>query len=142
MSDIALGYWLNRAGFLMRGELVRRFRAAGFDLTAEEFAILNRAHLDNGPTQKEIAEKTTKDKTTMTRFIDRLVKKGLLVRRPDPTDRRRARVYLIKRGVQTREALLPIAFGLVQDSIRGIPAGDVQVAMDVLKRISDNLADM
>lgn len=142
MIEKTFGFWVNRAAFLMRGELVRRFRGAGFDITAEEFAILNRVHLDEGSTQKEIAEKTTKDKTTMTRFIDKLVKKRLLVRRPDTEDRRRVRVYLTERGVKMREKMIPIAKGLMQDSAADIPSDDMATTMGVLKQISDNLAKL
>ena len=139
MIEKTLGFWVNRAAFLMRADLVRRFREAGHDITAEEFAILNRVHLDQAPTLKEVAEKTTKDKTTMTRFVDKLVKKGLLRRRPDPEDRRCVRVHLTDRGEVIRHDLLPIAMELLKESVGGIPDDEVAITMKVLRGISENL---
>ena len=139
MIENTLGFWLNRTAFLMRADLVRRFGQAGFDITAEEFAILNRVSLEGGPTQTRISEQTFKDKTTTTRFVDRLEGKGLVERRRDPADGRRVRVGLTAKGGKVRAALVPIAQGLIADTVEGIPADQLAATMAALRRMTANL---
>ena len=76
------------------------------DVTPEQWVVLFRLYEREGLTQSELGDRTVKDKTTVTRILDRLEKKGLLYRRRDTRDRRSQRIYLTESGTSVLGALM------------------------------------
>jgi DNA-binding MarR family transcriptional regulator len=70
----------------------------GIGSTSEEFTLLLALWERDGRTQLELAQWTGKDKSTVTRLVDGLVGKALVVRRDDEADRRRTRLWLTPAG--------------------------------------------
>ncbi|MDQ7003819.1 MAG: MarR family transcriptional regulator [Ghiorsea sp.] len=70
-----LGFYINRVSYLMTEEIEKRFAQAGLNIVAQEFAILMRLFQEGDVPQAKIIELMMRDKTTITRRIDGLVKK-------------------------------------------------------------------
>ena len=96
--DRGIGYRLCLVATQIKIALRRMFVRAGFDVTPEQWSLLLRLHEGPGQIQSELADRTVKDKTTITRILDRLEHKGLAERRRDPNDRRTQRLFLTPRG--------------------------------------------
>jgi DNA-binding MarR family transcriptional regulator len=94
-----LGYLLKHA-FLGLEELNDR-ALAPFDLTARELSLLMAVAGLESASQQEAAEALGIDRTTMVTYVDLLEGKGLVQRRPDPSDRRRNVVEVTERGART-----------------------------------------
>ena len=77
---------------LIRTEADRRARAHG--MTRAQWTILIRLESQPGLLQKELAEILEVEPITVARLIDRLEARGMVERRPDPTDRRCWRLHL------------------------------------------------
>jgi DNA-binding MarR family transcriptional regulator len=137
--DSTLGYLVNRTSAIMRQELQRRFRAAGRELTAEAWALLGQLWKEDGLSRQQLADRTIKDETTITRLLDGLVDKGLVRREQDQGDRRVVQVRLTEQGWQLRAELVPVAQGLMDDASRGIPEGDMDITRKTLRRVLENL---
>ena len=75
----SLGYVIGRAGRAMANRLNQNFEKAGYDVTCEQWAVLMSLWHKNGQSQKELASITCKDKTSITRLLDGLEKKNLVV---------------------------------------------------------------
>ena len=63
----AVGYVVNRAALRLKAALQKAFRESGYDVTAEQWAVLNCLWTNEGMTQTEIADRVAKDKTNLTR---------------------------------------------------------------------------
>jgi MarR family transcriptional regulator for hemolysin len=63
----------------------------------------------DGMSQAELSRVVAIEPPTMVRTVDRMVRDGLVQRRPDPTDGRISRIYLTKRGRALRDELVPRA---------------------------------
>ncbi len=137
--DQAIGMHVNRTAFLMTEEIARRFAKHGYPLSAQDFGILYRLSKQGTLTQVEIAALMLRDKTTITRRIDGLVKKNLVKRSHDPGDRRYYRISLTREGEQALTVLIPLVSEFQQEVLSGIPDPDIQVTLDTLKHISDQL---
>lgn len=135
-------YWANRVSFLLRKEARERFVAEGLDIRAEEMAILMQLWTEPGQTPSMLADKTVRDRTTVTRFLDGMEKKGLIRREPDAGDRRRVIVTATEKSVAMQGRIMPVVRGLIADSMQGVDAGDAAIACDVLRRLAGNLLDM
>lgn len=93
-----LGYLLKHA-FLGLEDLNDR-ALAPLDLTARELTVLMAVAELESASQHEVAQALGVDRTTMVTFVDLLEGKGLVGRRPDPSDRRRNVIEMTARGEQ------------------------------------------
>ncbi|MFV2038111.1 MAG: MarR family winged helix-turn-helix transcriptional regulator [Paracoccaceae bacterium] len=133
-------YWANRLSALARRELAMRFRAAGHDVSAEEWAILMLLWREDGQNPGEMSARTVRDPTTMTRLVDSMVRKGVVTRQADENDRRRSRICLTQMGRELQAILVPLAMPMINDAMRGISQADGEVAVRVLSRMTQNLS--
>lgn len=91
-------YMLDKAIKTYRQFAQRRLNDAGLDITIDQWLVLNTIESDPGVSQLEIAERVFKDAASVTRIIDLLIKKGYLLRRSHPVDRRRFTLELTCEG--------------------------------------------
>jgi MarR family transcriptional regulator for hemolysin len=138
----AIGINVNRTAFLMTEEIARRFSGCGLPLSAQDFGILLRLYQQGSTTQVEIAAMMMRDKTTITRRIDGLVKKRLVRRNPDPDDRRYFRVELTEAGHQALEVMVPLVRDFQREVLSGIPEEEKAVTIRTLQHISDKLINL
>ncbi|MGH1561294.1 MarR family winged helix-turn-helix transcriptional regulator [Mumia sp. DW29H23] len=81
-----------------------------------EFAVLT-ALDESGPlSQAGLSDTVGLDRSDMVRLLDRLAEQGMVVREPDPADRRRNRIALTKAG-RTRLRTLDGAVADAQDEV-------------------------
>ena len=134
-----LGFAVQRASIIMKKQLIELFQEQGYHITPEEFAILGRLWEEDGLLQSVINDKTLKDKTTVTRLLNRLIKKGLIKKKTDAADRRNYRIHLTKKGKTLKDQIIPIVEQLLAAASRNITAADLQTTIQTLKAIFANL---
>jgi len=134
-----LGYLINRCAILLKQELTHRFNQAGYDITPEEWAILNRLWEQDGMSQNELAERTVKDKTTITRFLIQMEKKKLITRPASKIDGRSKNVFLTSNGQNLKPILINITKGLLAEAGLGLSVQDLQTTFTTLQTIENNL---
>ena len=114
-----------------------------YDLTLEQFHLLKNMPPDGqGLTQRELGEVANKKPANMTRILDRLGKKGLIVRRDNPDDRRVALVYLTEKGLTL---VKKVHGGFEEFSKRLVMCAsekEQETTKKVLQQISKNLLEM
>ena len=138
--DNALAYWIHRVYQATRNETYRAFRGHGEEITPEQWIVLVRLWEQDGRTQTELGESTFRDRPTMSRILDVMEKRGLLVRKADAENARVWRIHLTREGKALKKVLVPLAQELVQRSVAGIPRRELEITRNVLKRMFDNLA--
>ena len=138
----SLGYYLNRCTILLRARLVERFKDRGIEATAEEWALLAlvREHRDSPLSVNGLARLSLKDRTTVTRFLDRLEARRLLVRRPSPVDQRTALIQSTPEGAPLTEKMAEEAEALMSLLRTDIPKEDLEATLRTLKRIMEKLS--
>lgn len=132
-------HWVNRLGFLVRKELGQLFMQEGHDIGPEEWAVLLLLWRDRSKTPGDIAAVTFRDRTTVTRLIDGMVRKGLVSRETDPSDRRKSVVQATDRGKNLEQELVPIARALITRALQGIDPRDVETTVRSLRAMTQNL---
>lgn len=140
--ETQLHYWVNRASFLMRKEIQERFSAEGLDLRAEEMAILIQLWRQPGQTPTRLADSTVRDRTTVTRLLDGMVRKNLVSRGADTRDRRRVIVRPTGHSMSLQPVIIRVARGMIAESMQGISPGDADTALRVLEALTENLLKM
>ncbi len=132
-------HWVNRLSFLLRSEVHNGFKQGGIDLSAEEWALLL-VLWQKGPQQMgPLAALTLRDRTTVTRLVDRLVKKGFVQRSGGETDRRQVMVSISKEGSAAREHIVGAVLPVIEKSDQNISLKEKEIALKVLKQMVENL---
>ncbi|NGN94307.1 MarR family transcriptional regulator [Nocardioides sp. KC13] len=117
MDRPELGFLLSR---LMREVMAREkpiLDAAGLEMW--DYAVLTALADSDAPTQAQLAAATGRDKTRLIGNLDRLEAEGMVVRQPDPADRRNRIVSLTPAGSRVlrrcREAIEAMEAELLAD---------------------------
>lgn len=74
--------------------------------------------------------------STMTRTVDPLVKKGLVIRQPDTEDRRVVRVCLTEGGMKAKQQMQNTLQWFFSSVMEEIPAGEREVVIQSLERLN------
>lgn len=90
----AFGFLINDIARLYRAEIDRRIADAGLDLTAAEARTLMHTARHAPVRQTVLAEHMGIEAMTVSSYLDRLEKAGLVIREADPVDRRAKLVVL------------------------------------------------
>jgi DNA-binding MarR family transcriptional regulator len=138
----SLGFIIYRTALALKAALQRCFRENGYEITPEQWAIIRHLGEEEGLSQREIAEKASKDKPNITRMLDALEKRHLIFRQPDPHDRRKYCIYLTKEGKQLQERLLPLTRGLRERVTQHLPQPEVEFLKVTLNKIYQNLGNL
>jgi DNA-binding MarR family transcriptional regulator len=141
-QEKSLGYVIGRAGRALANRLNHNFEKAGHDVTSEQWAVLTNLWQKNGQNQKDLAGVTCKDKTSITRLIDVLEKKSLVVRTPDKLDARHKLIYLTNKGKALQQALVAIAQKTLVEAQEGIQVRNLEICKTVLRQVAKNLSEV
>lgn len=96
-----LGYVLRRTQSAVFADFAATFAKAGEALTPGEFGLLVLVERNPGLSQTALARALGIDRSTLVPILDRLQGRGLLVRRPSPTDGRTHALALTAPGRTT-----------------------------------------
>lgn len=135
--DNSLGYILNRTNTRMKNNLLHHFR--DYDVTPEQWAILNRLWEREGISPKELAELTSKDQPTIVRILSKLEKKGFIIRHVNPEDSRSYLIFLTRDGIELKGKLFPLAFEALDKAIKDLDKEEIEQVKVVLNKIFQNL---
>jgi DNA-binding MarR family transcriptional regulator len=137
--DESIGHLVGRISRLLLLRLFREFKRLNFDITPEMFIVLGTLKKQDGLSQVFLAEKVEKDMPTISRIIDNLEKRNLVVRIPDTNDRRNKKVYMTRLGKETQDKLQVISLGL-WDILQGeIPDEEFETCKQTLRKVYINL---
>jgi DNA-binding MarR family transcriptional regulator len=137
-TEECIDYTLGKTVQSVKNLLFREFKANGHNITPEQWAVMSYLCKEDGLYQKQIADFLFKDKPTVTRILDLLEKRNLIIRMSDEKDRRKFKIYLTQDGKNTVKQLIPIAND-VQEKIRNnMPLQEIEVLIKLLDKIYAN----
>ena len=138
-SDIDIGMLMSQVDRLCTKKFVQNARKFGMDISQDQWIVIGPIWKQKGISQKEIAEYCGKDKTSVTKIIDTLEKKNLLVRYSDQIDQRIKRVVLSNKGKDLMKNVMPVIEQHRNDLLEGIKSREIETFKVVLKKIYNNL---
>ncbi|MEH6403688.1 MAG: MarR family winged helix-turn-helix transcriptional regulator [Sneathiella sp.] len=138
LIENSFGYALHHASYILKASMKDRFRTAGVNVTPEEFVFLFLIP-EEGASQNLLTKKSLKDKTTITRLVDRLVTKGWISRIENENNRREQIIFVTAEGADVKLKLMPIAQDLISVATQGLDAKDVEISRKTLNQIILNL---
>lgn len=125
---------------LMRSSFDRRVKRLG--LTRSQWLVLRRLHRHPGISQSELAEMLEVERATAGRIIDRMERRGWLVRRPDAADRRINRLYLTAEAEEVEAELGRIARSFVDEAMALLDPEEQDTLAEMMDRVKAKLLAM
>lgn len=117
----------------------RLLREAGHELTPMEARVLGFFARHPGATLTELAEHSGRDKGQLTRLVQGLRERGLLVATPDEADRRVTRLTLGTEAQALHQAVMRQRKRLADAAVAGLSEQERATLMTLLARIATNL---
>ncbi|MFB5676366.1 MarR family winged helix-turn-helix transcriptional regulator [Paenibacillus terreus] len=137
LEEYPLGKFLSRTYLSFRKRATRLI--AEYDVTPEQYAILNELSKADSISQKKLAEILVRDQTTVGKIVDKLMRKELVTRTVDPEDRRAVQLYLTDKGRQLHDELFPLMIGYQKEITAGITQEELAVFYKVFNRIYEQV---
>ena len=145
MKDITIkiensfGQLVKQTERITLNRLQRRLTASGYDVTADQYLVLLQLWHQDGQTQKDLARKTGKDKTSITRLINGLESKSLVVRVPNQIDARSKMIFLTAKGKTNKNSIVRLAQDMFKEALKDISIEELEICKGVLKKVIQNL---
>ncbi len=128
------------AARIMLRELDHSLAEAGISISSEQCILLKHVGLNDGIHQNELAERILRDKAAITRHLDVLEQKKLVVREHNPTDRRQNLLHITSAGRRLLHSVEPLIETINRRATDGIQNEKLEHCKEVLAQVFDNLA--
>ena len=136
--DSSIGYLVGRTSRAIIRRLSKKFTDAGFDVSYEQWSVLIHLYRKDGQTQQELSAASVKDKAAITRLINILEKKNMVLRIPDRSDKRSKLVYLTNKAKEFRDDLVAVVEELLLEAEQGISKVEIENCKATLNKIFHN----
>ena len=136
-----MGMLINSAQRAMTKRFVQNATGSGLEISLDQWMVLGPIWQLESASQKELGEMCLKDKANITRIIDALEQKNLVVRIEDQIDHRIKRVVLTNAGRQLFFDVLPIMEKTREEVRKDISDQDIDTFKIVLSKILENLTN-
>jgi DNA-binding MarR family transcriptional regulator len=132
------GFPMDKAIKMVRLKYNNAFKELGFDLTTEQWVLIEKLYHKNSQSQSDLAEGSYKNAPTVSRIIDLLVKKNLVERQRFENDRRRYKIFLTLKGQEVVETCYPKILELRQTGWTGLSDSDFENFIRMINQITLN----
>lgn len=116
----------------------QRVQSFGYDITIDQWLVLNTLEANPDLSQAEIAEIVFKDTASLTRIIDLMVNKGYIERSISNEDRRRFHLQITKSGKQLLENVSEVVYENRRLALNGISDNEIEMLSETLKKLITN----
>lgn len=110
-----------------------------FDVTVEQFGILAMLWYEEGVKQQDIADKLKRNKATITRIIENMMKRNLIVQIPDQLDKRNKLIYLTQKGKTLQKEMVESSGMIYYQALKNIDAKEIESVLVILNKMVINL---
>ena len=119
--------------------LKQKFARHNVNLTPKQFIVLKHLMEEDGREQKHLAMITERDKTSLTRLISTLEKKGQVRREVSSKDKRVNHLFITEAGKKTFTATLPLITQSIEEIQSGIDQEELDRAIETIMKVRNNI---
>jgi MarR family transcriptional regulator for hemolysin len=134
-----LGFLMAETARLLRTAFEREMIESGLGVTSAEARALAHVASHEGSRQTEIAERMGVEPMTVCAYLDRLERAGLVVRQPDPRDRRAKNVHTTPMADEILIQIRKRAAALYDELLHDLAPAERDLFMHGLSTLRDNL---
>lgn len=133
-----IGTTIYNTGVVSRALSSQTFAEKGFELTPEQFLILDLVLEYNELYQRQICEITLKDRGNVARLIKILEEKELIQKEEASNGRRIFKITATEKGRQVRDLMKITAIEIRNELIKNISEEELEITLSTLKKVYEN----
>lgn len=137
-ESLPLGFLMERATRMIKLRFHQLFKEHGIDLTPEQWVVIDILKREGVLSQKQLAEISFKDAPSISRLLDGLIKKGLIDKTSDKTDKRATSVCLTAKGDVLVDRVSPLVIELRMQGLEGLSEDQTSVFAETVDHIFQN----
>lgn len=137
--DSSIAYLVGRTSRSIVKRLSKKFSDSGFDVSYEQWSILVHLYRKDGQTQQELARTAVKDKAAVTRLLNILERKNIVLRIPDRNDKRSKLIYLTHKAKEFKIHLIAVVKELLVEAKQDISQDEMARCKSTLNKIFSNI---
>ena len=139
LDTISLIPWVGKTAKFMDYYIRDNMKSHGINISKEQFIVLKHLDEKDGRKQNDLAFITNRSKTSLSRLIHTMEKKGYVTRSTCEKDMRINHIYLTPFGRETWEKSYPFFLEIIQELQKGISEEDILRVQKVMKQIQMNI---
>ncbi len=125
-------------GIVLRALSSQTFSEMGFEITPEQYLILDLI-IENGALyQRQIAEITLKDRGNVARIIKILEEKNLITKSQATQRRRIYKISVTEKGRELRDKMKPVTENLRRTFAKDVSEEELTITLNTLKKVYGN----
>jgi len=134
----SIGPWLGKTVKIIEYHMHERFKDNGVDLTKEQMVVLKKLHEQDGLSQNELAFLVLRNKSSLTRLLTKMERKGYITRKQCKEDKRINNVFLTDIGKDIFTKSKPVIKQLIETMEQSISISEKHQIIKTLKKIQTN----
>ncbi len=136
-----VGMFLNLVHNRFKQYVAGIFESQGFNITPEQFLVMDTLWDEGVLTQQQIADYLLKDKNSVVKLVDGLEERKLVRRASNPKDRRQNLIEVTEYAKSIQGKVTGLAMDAVDHIIKGIPREDMHKFISVLSKMAENMSN-
>jgi MarR family transcriptional regulator for hemolysin len=138
----SFGFTIRSAAKAFEGAFDQQLRNRVGITVTQSRVIGTLALIKDGMTQKEIADKIGIEAPTIVPIIDRLEEQKMVVRKPDPNDRRNNLIFLTSRSQAKWQLIIECAVEIEKALCPGLSEQEIDITISTLRKITQNVSGL
>ncbi len=134
-----VGVFLNLVHNKFKQYVTEIFEGEGFNITPEQFLVMDTLWDEGVLSQQEIANIILKDKNSVVKLVDGLEERNLVRRVSNKRDRRQNLIEVTPYALKVKDKITALAMEAVNHVIEGINKKDLENFLIVLSKMGENL---
>ena len=137
-----IAVYLNLAACKLKQYSSTMMRQSNLGLTPEQFLLIDLLWNEGPMSQQMIADMMQKDKNSVTKLLDALERKELVVRCKNPNDRRSNTIVLTPKGEDMKAAAKETGISMLDNAMIGISEKELKGFLATLKKLTDTMSSI
>lgn len=130
---------LNLTGCKLKQFLAAKLREMGVPLTPEQFMLIDILWNQGEMTQQQLADQLQKDKNSVTKLVDAIEKKGFVIRKQNPHDRRANTLVLTEKANELKPGAKQKGISILDQILEGISEDELRSFLSTLRKLNANM---
>ena len=136
-----IAVYLNLAACKLKQYTAAMLKQSNVDLTPEQFLLIDLLWNQGPMTQQAMADMMQKDKNSVTKLVDALEAKGLLVRQKNENDRRSNLLVLTRKAEDMKGDAKEKGISVLDRMLEGISEEELKAFLVTLNKLNANMSE-
>lgn len=130
---------LHLTGCKLKQFLAAMFKKSGLPLTPEQFMLIDLLWNQGEMSQQELADQLQKDKNSVTKLVDAIERKGLVLRKQNERDRRSNTIVLTQKAEDLKYGAKERGISALDKMLKDIEEEELLAFLSTLRKLNANM---